>query len=181
MNEGLLPRRYAKALYEFAAEKNADERVYDLMKTLAGSFVSASGMQELLGNPYIADADKIKVLLTAAGAADTDTVYMDFLRLLAKNRRLDAAHGVAIAYISLYRELHNIHEVRIMSAAPLSDEEESRLRSLVARHLGGGTMEYSYGIDPALIGGFTVSVGNQRIDASVSNELKLLRLNLLRK
>ena len=40
-------------------------------------------------------------------------------------------------------------------------------------------MEYSSSVDPSLIGGFTVSVGNERIDASISNELKQLRLNLI--
>lgn len=182
MNEGLVPRRYAKALYEFAGSSKADTRVYDLMKTLCASFVEVPAMQEALSNPFVSDADKEMMLTTASGAeSKSDRAFVDFLRLLAQNRRLDMARDIALAYVSLYREKHRIYEVHVSSAAPMSGEEEKRLRDLVSRHLAGGTMEYHSSVDPGLIGGFTVSVGNERVDASVSNELKQMRLNLLRK
>ena len=179
MNEGLIPRRYAKALYEFALEKKADGRVYDIMKTLAGSFRQQPSLQEALGNPYVSVADKCMLITTASGAKDTDVVFADFLKLLSENRRLDMTRGIAEAFVQYYRSQHNIHEVTVVSAAPMSDTDVERLPGLVARHLNGGSMEFHQRVDASLIGGFTVSVGNERIDASISNELKQLRLKLL--
>lgn len=181
MNEGLIPRRYAKALYEVALEKKADKRVYVLMKTLADSFGNTQGLADVLANPFIPAADKSRLLITASGATETDTVFADFLKLLNRNGRIDMARAIATAYIKIYREKNHIYEVRIESAAPLTDAEEARLKSLISRHLDGGTMEYSSTVNPDLIGGFTVAVGNERIDASISNELKQLRLNLITK
>lgn len=181
MNEGLIPRRYAKALYMYALDKHVDEKIYQMMKTLASNFEQQSALQDVLSNPYVAIADKKKLLTTAAGASSDDTVYSDFLKLLEENRRLDMARGIAIAYMDIYREANKIYDVKLVSAALLTDAEYGRLRSLVQQHLHGGTMEFTESVDPSLIGGFTVSVGNERIDASVSNELKQLRLNLLSK
>lgn len=179
MNEGLIPSRYAKALYLFGREKAADKRLYIKMKTLCASFAAQPALQEVLGNPYISDADKIALLDTASGDTANDIVFNDFLKLLSQNHRLDLARGIANAYIALYRKEHRIYEVKVTTAAPMSDVEEKRLHDLVARHLDGGTMEYTSSVDPSLIGGFTVSVGNERIDASISNEFKQLRLNLI--
>ncbi len=181
MNEGLIPRRYAKALYMYALEKHVDDKIYQMMKTLAGSFEQQPDLQSVLNNPYAGVSDKMQLLLTAAGASSDDAVYSDFLKLLENNRRLGLARDIAIAYMGIYRESNKIYEVKVVSAAPLTKAEDSRLRTLVQRHLQGGTMEFSTAVNPSLIGGFTVSVGNERIDASVSNELKQLRLNLLSK
>lgn len=181
MNEGLIPSRYAKALFEVAAGKGEDSRLYDVMKTLETGFQANPGLQAVLANPYVAVADKEKLLITAAGVGAGDSLFNDFLKLLAQNRRLDMARQIALAYMTIYRRTHSIYEVKVTTAAPMSEKEEQRLKSLIQRHLGAGGMEFSSTVDSSLIGGFTVSVGNERIDASISNELKQLRLNLLSK
>ncbi len=179
MNEGLIPARYAKALYLVGKEKSADTGLYTLMKSLENAFEQQPALQATLSNPYVSDKDKEGLLSVAASASDSEPLFSDFLKLLARNRRLDMAHSIAKAYIKLYRKENGIYDVRVVSAAPLSADDEKRLTSLIKSHLKGGSMEYSSSVDPSLIGGFTVSVGNERIDASISNELKQLRLNLI--
>ena len=179
MNQGLIPSRYAKALFEFASEKKADRRIYDLMHALESSFASEPSLQQAVANPFIPAADKMKLLTTAAGASGNDEVYARFLQLLADNNRLDAARDIALAYMKLYRSQHHIYLVTVTSAAPMAQAEEERLRKLILRHLDGGTMEYHHRVDPSLIGGFTVTINNEKLDASVADELKQLRLKLL--
>ena len=112
---------------------------------------------------------------------DDDSVMADFLTLLTRNGRVDMMRDIALAYLDIYRQENNIHVVKVTSASPMSEADEQRLKSLIEKHLDGATMEYSSAVDPSLIGGFSVEVGNERIDASISNELKQLRLNLLSK
>lgn len=181
MNEGLIPRRYAKALLKFAEERKQQTHVYDLMSTLASSFQAEPQLAQVMSNPFVEDKDKMSLLTTAAGAGESDSVFCDFLKLLCRNRRLALSRDIAYAYLDLYREANNISIVKVTSAAPLSAADEDRIKALITRHLHGGTMDYSSKVDPSLIGGFTVEVGNDRIDASISNELKQLRLNLLSK
>lgn len=179
MNQGLIPSRYAKALFEFASEKQADQRIYDLMHNLESSFAAEPSLQQAVGNPFIPAADKMKLLTAAAGATENDDVYARFLQLLADNNRLDAAREIALAFMKIYRSEHHIYLVTVTSAAPMGEAEEERLRKLILRHLNGGTMEYHHRVDPSLIGGFTVTVNNEKLDASVADELKQLRLKLL--
>lgn len=182
MNDGLIPMRYAKAIYEVAAEKNCASQVYELMKSLSATFFTEPALQATLSNPYIPCDDKVALLNTATkGSGVQEAFISDVLNLLVRNGRIDMIRDIAAAYVRLYRKINNIYEVRIVSAAPMSDTESDRLMSLIKAHLKGGTMEVSTDIDPSLIGGFCVSVGNERIDASISNELKQLRLNLIKK
>ena len=93
--------------------------------------------------------------------------------------RTDIIHAVAIAYIDIYRQEHNIRKVEVVSAAPLDPAVLKRIRSLVENHLHGATMEFSTTVDPSLIGGFVINVDNERLDASISHQLKDLRQSLL--
>lgn len=181
MNEGLIPSRYAKALYKFALERGAAERVYGLMKSLTAAFASQEGLQPVMSNPFVSDADKVALLDTAAGAAADDACFHDFLKLLIANKRVSAVRGIALAYEQLYRRENDIYRVNVVMAAPMAVDEEARLKSLIKKHLGTATMEYTRTIDPDLIGGFVVNIDSERLDASIKNELKQLRLKLLSK
>lgn len=179
MNQGLIPRRYAKALYKFALEKGADKRLYELTGNLVNAFLSQPALQEAVTNPFVTADDKTALLKTAAGAEKDDTVFADFLSLLGQNNRIDFVRDIALAYRDIYRQTNGIYRVTVTSAAPLDAEGESRLKDLIERHLGGASMEYVAKVDPELIGGFTVSINNEKLDASVANELKQLRLKLI--
>lgn len=181
MNEGLIPRRYAKALYKVAGERKAEKEMYDLMVTLVASFRANPALTEVIDNPFQSTVDKLGLLTTAAGAAPGQTLYADFLQLLVTNSRLGMVEAIAAAYIALYREANHIKVVHLTTASALTPDDEKRLRELVSAHLGEASMEYSSEVDPSLIGGFTIAVDNERLDASISNELKQLRLNLLSK
>lgn len=182
MNQGLIPSRYAKALYEFAAEKGDDTKIFELMEKLAASFKSEPGLQKITDNPFVPASDKIRLLKTAAGPdAQGSETYARFLDLLVDNGRIDGVRDIALAYLKLYRMRHNIRLVTVCSAAPLDPAEEKRLKTLIESHLGGAVMDYRTEVDPELIGGFTISIDNEKLDASVEGELKQLRLSLLSK
>ena len=179
MNDGLIPRRYAKALLKVAVERHDDKRVYELSNTLCDSFASCPALQDTLSNPFIAPDKKIELLTPASGASASDATFVDFLQLLKKNERLDIAFGIARAYCDDYRKANNIYRVTVTAAAPMGEAEETRLKKLVTSHLKGGTMEYTFKIDPELIGGFTVTIDSEKLDTSVKNQLKQLQLKLL--
>ena len=179
MNQGLIPRRYAKALFKFALERNTDARIYELMGRLADSFSASRQLQQAVSNPFVSNGDKMKLLIAAAGATPADEGFADFLKLLVNNNRLDMMHGIAIAYREIYRQAHDIYVVHVTSASPLDTDEESRLKTMIRKHLNGGKMEYSLSVNPDLIGGFVININNERLDASVANELEQLRQKLL--
>lgn len=179
MDQGLIPKRYAKAIFEAAGNAQAQLNLYDQMKQLLQSFADEPSLQSTLSNPFVSDADKEVLIGTAAHTTASDAQWANILRVLKENGRLGMVRDIALAYVQLYRRANNIYKVEVVAAAPLAPAEQERLKKLVLSHLGGGSMEYSMRVDPDLIGGFAVTVDNQRLDASVKNELKQLRLKLL--
>ena len=183
MDKGLIPRRYAKALIEVAEQRKDDVALYSTMQALADAFDHTKGLQQTLANPFVDNKDKIDLLYKAVygnHTPATDSTLADFFKLLAQNGRIDMARAIALAYIDLYRHRHSIFRVDIVSAAPLDPTEQTRLQNVIQKHVGNGTFEFNYSVDPALIGGFTVTVNSERLDASVASQLKHLRLKLVK-
>ncbi len=177
MNEGLIPRRYAKALYDVASARGEAVRLYDLMRAVLAAADSQPALARTLANPYVGDADKRRLLDTAAGATADDKTFADWLRVLAQNHRTGMAADIARAYVDCYRKERRIYPVTVTSAAPLAAAESKRLQS----HIGDASMEYAERVEPALIGGFAIDIASERLDASVRNSLEQMRLNLLKK
>lgn len=182
MNDGLIPRRYAKALLKYAQEKGQDKQLYALMKTLTASFAEQPQLSTVMNNPFIPADSKAQLLLTASGADNgKDSCFAEFIKLLLQNNRIGFAREIALAYLILYRKANNIYKVDITSASQLPEDEMKRIKSLIEKHVGGASVEYNEEVDPDLIGGFTIGIGSERLDASIKNELKQLRLKLLSK
>lgn len=181
MDQGLIPNRYAKALYKFACQRGNAKRVYELMQSLSAAFADEPALDRAVTNPFVPTADKVRLLTTAAAATKDDTTYSDFLKLLIDNKRIEMIRLMAIAYEDIYRKANNIYRVNVTSAAPMAPEAEKRLKALIQSHLGDAKMEYSTTVDPDLIGGFVVNIDSERLDASIKNELKQLRQSLLSK
>ena len=164
MNEGLIPRRYAKALYDVASERQQATRLYTLMGALLAAAGAQPELTRTLANPYI-------------GAA----MRRHRLPILAQNHRMGMAADIARAYIDCYRNERRIYPVTVTSAAPLAPEESKRLRDLIQTHIGDASMEYAERVDPDLIGGFAIDIASERLDASVRARLEQMRHNLLKK
>lgn len=180
MNQGLIPRRYAKALYKVDLEHGTTSTTYALMQQLVKVFTATPELKTAIANPFVSTTDKIKMLETAAAVKPgDDTTYDDFLRLLTENHRIDMIDLIALAYIDIYRKANNIHHVEVITAAPLDVAATDRIKALISKHISGGTMEYTGSIDPDIIGGFVVNIDNQRLDASLAHEFNQLRQTLL--
>lgn len=178
MVPGLIPHRYAKALYKYALENDRAESVYNEMKQVVGSFQTNTDLAKVLSNPYLEGADKEKVLLAAAGETPGED-YRRFVRLVLDHNREEFTYLMALAYIEIYRKENHISQVRIITAVELPDEEIKKLKAVVEKSFEGRTFEYTLETDPELIGGFVIDVDSSRLDASVSGELEKLRQNLL--
>lgn len=178
MNDGLIPNRYAKALYLYATENGEADAVYEQMARLADSFATRKELTKVVENPFLPLAGKIDLLLTAAGAASGKSLDK-FFRLVFSHRREALIQPMALAYGRKYRETHGISQVEIVTASPLPEKTMEELKTAVQSHLDGRKLEYRERVDGSLIGGFTVKVDSELLDASMKNELRKLRLKLL--
>ena len=187
MNDGLIPSRYAKALYKFTLEKKVSKEIYEAALRLETSFSSEQGgkLKEVVSNPYVSDSVKREIIMTASGidgkSTEASSALNDFITLLFKNNRISDLRGIVNAYVSLYLKENKISRVHVTWASTPESSGEERLKSMIKERIGNGTMEYSSSVNPSLIGGFKIAIDNEQLDASIENELRQLRHQLLSK
>lgn len=180
MNEGLIPSRYAKALYLYADEAGEAASVYGQTERLAAGFEAHPQMARAVENPFLPLADKLQLLLVAAGAAK-DGCLDKFFKLVFSHGREAFMRSMALAYGKRYRDVNRISQVEIVTASELDKAAIDKIKDSVQTHLQGRTLEYRQRVDASLIGGFTVRVDGEVLDASMSYDLRKLRLKLLSK
>ena len=177
MDNGLIPRRYAKALYKFALEKGKAAQIYDLSKKVVDAFRSNPDLQKVIANPFVSNEDKEQLLLTAAG--QNDEIYKQFVLLIIAQKRVEYAYQMMLAYRDIYRHENHISQAKITTAVKLDEQRMLKLRKLVSDAFKNAELEFTETVDPSLIGGFIIDVDSVRMDASLSNELEQLRQTLL--
>lgn len=178
MDTGLIPHRYAKALYKFALENGDTRHLYEVAKRVIDTFRENPPLQKVLSNPFVANEDKESLLMSAAGKK-VDEDYRKFVKLIIDQKRVEFAYEMMLAYRDIFRKENKISQVRITTAGKLQAHQLKKLRDLVEASFKDREFEYSESIDPQLIGGFVIDVDSIRMDASVSNELEQLRQTLL--
>ena len=180
MSEGLIPRRYAKALYKFAVENGDSEEIYELLKSISFKHTAIDQLKRAMLNPNVPDEEKGAFMLQLAGGRPGRSLDK-FLLLCMRNNRSEYLQKISLAYVDLYREAHEIAHVVITTAVPMPDAELDSIIAIVKKRLGAKTLEIEKKIDPELIGGFTVDINGLVLDASVKRELNELRLKLQKK
>ena len=180
MSEGLIPRRYAKALYKLAVENGDSQEIYELLKKLSFRYTAIDELKRAVLNPEISDEDKGAFMLQLVGGKPGSSLDK-FLLLCVRNNRSEYLQKISLAYVDLYREVHEIAHVVITTAAPMPDEEVNDIIDIVKKRLGAMSLEIEKVVDADLIGGFTIKINGLVLDASVKRELNELRLQLQKK
>ena len=167
---------FAEALRNYAAKlgKSVNQTVQDVLAPVLGLPVDSAAVE----NPFLPFDDKRSLLLVAAGAVKNGCIDK-FFGLVFSHRRESLLHEMALAYGKKYRSENNIAQVEIATAAALPAAAMKKIKDSVPSHLKGNNLAYTERVDASLIGGFTVKVNGEVLDASVRNDIRKLRLKLL--
>jgi F-type H+-transporting ATPase subunit delta len=171
-------RSYSEAIVNAAQkEGNAEEVLDDLDAIISGVIRKHPKFGALLGSPLISAADKDRIILsTFEGRALP--IVVRFLRVLNRHGRLDALGRIARAARALWDQRENRRSVLVRSAIALDDAQQAALRDRLARMLSA-TPIIHLEVDPSLIGGLVVQVGDDVYDASIRSRLEQLRQRLI--
>jgi len=176
MNTGVISVRYARALLKAACEQGIEDKVFVVMQTLAQNFLQIPELHMTIENPMLSKEKKRKLLETACGDNCPELVS-NFLSLVLKEDREDLLQLMANDYVSLYRKHKHIIQGKVITASPVSEETEKKMKALVEAR-SQGTVEFNTEVDPSLIGGFILEYDTYRMDASVKNKLNAILTQL---
>jgi F-type H+-transporting ATPase subunit delta len=176
MNAGIISNRYAKAIFQYAAEHKQENRLREELKLLTEQFLAVPVLRKVLDDPTVSPAEKIEVLTTAAGTEVSDT-YRQVIRLIVKNRRTHYLQSIALMYDKVYRKAKNRIILKLITTEPANDETKNKLVDLIRKN--DEQVDFVAKTDEDIIGGFILEIEDFRLDASMKNQLNQLRLELI--
>jgi len=171
--------RYAHAFAAVAASNHVDAgaaqaQLHDFSATFAGSH----DLREVLMNPSIPNAQKLKVLDAIAGRIGMLPQVRNFLAVIMEHQRLPDLDEILAEYHTVVDEESGTAEAEIISAHELNAEDRAELEAQVER-LAGGRVRTKYRQDPTLLGGAVVRIGSTVYDGSIRARLQQLKLRLV--
>lgn len=169
-----LAERYAGALYELADEAKILDEVASDLQGLKQAFTESADFRRLIRSPVIRREDQEKAIAAVAEKAGAQKITTNFLRLVARNRRLFALSDMVDAFLAILAERRGEVRAQIRSAHPLSDDQMSRLETSL-RDVAGAKVTLETSVDPSLLGGLVVQLGSRMYDSSLRTKLQRLQ------
>ena len=173
MNQGIISRRYATALWMYALKKGHQEEVYAETKRLCSNFTQYDSLKRVLSNRLLTQEKKIAVLSMIIGEPLSET-FQNFIRLIFARSREKFLRTICLSFEMIYLRENRMLPAKLVTATPVDKSIEQRFIQKLEKNTGQKVCLETQ-VNPALIGGYVVTVDTYRLDASVSNRLKQIK------
>ena len=167
--------RYAKAILDLANSKGVAEAVNNDMKSIASTIGNNSELSDFIQNPTTRVEVKESALLEVF--ADLNGVTKGLFHLLFENKRFEILEAIAVEYSKVFDEGNGIEVAKVTTAIPMDAALEAKVLAKIAT-LSDKKITIENIVDPAIIGGFILRIGDQQYNASVANRLQVLKREL---
>ena len=168
---------YARSLFEVAQEQNKLDTIRDELGQFADALDGDRELQVFFFSPYFSTIEKKDGLDRAV--SDADPILVNFLKLLIENHRMPVIFRVRRVVDELWRKENKLLPVTVTSAVELDQATVSQIGDRIAEQTGR-KVELSAIVEPDILGGLVVRVGNSILDASIRNRLEQLRKQVAR-
>lgn len=173
MSEIQVASRYAKSLIDLAVEKDLLEPVRNDMELFLETCRENPQLQAILRNPIIG-LDKKANILEGIFGDKLHEMILSFFKIVVRKGRSEILYGTAKEFINQYNIIKNVVKATVTSAVPLSPENISQIEEVVRQATKGEVILTAH-VDPDLIGGFILKVGDKQFDTSISGRLTKLK------
>jgi len=171
LNRTTLARPYARAAFEAARNANAIDRWSEAL-ALASEIAGTDELHYLSGDPRVG-GDRLLELISSVGQDKFDESFINFLKVVIANGRLELMPDIASQYEQYRRESEHRIKVEVFSARPMDGPESDKLAERLKARFGR-EVELHVEVDESLIGGAVIRAGDKVIDGSVRGRLEQL-------
>jgi ATP synthase F1 delta subunit len=168
---------YARSLFEVAKEEDKLDEVREQLGEIADAIAGDRDLQVFFFSPYFSSEEKVQGLDKAISGAD-DTLT-NFLTLLVEKHRMPALFRIRQQFDRLWQDENQILPVQVTSAIELDEDTVKNIGDQIGKRTGR-KVELSSEVDPDILGGLVLQVGNSVLDASIRNRLENLRKSVAR-
>ena len=163
---------YARALFEVANEQDVLDEVHEQLGQIADALDENRDLAVFFFSPYFSTDEKKDALGRAIEGAEP--ALMNFLEALVERHRMPVIFRIRSRFDELWEEERRLLPVEVTSAVELDESTVSEIGEQIGSQTGR-TVEVSSRVDPEILGGIVLRVGNFILDASIRNRLEQLR------
>ena len=168
---------YARSLFEVGKDNDKLDVLHDQLQQFSDELETNRELQVFFFSPYFSSQEKKDGIGKIVDGADER--FLNFLELLAERHRMPAIFRIRRAYDGLWREENKLLPVTVTSAVELDQATVSQIGDRISEQTGR-KVELSAIVEPDILGGLVVRVGNSILDASIRNRLEQLRKQVAR-
>ena len=168
---------YARSLFEVAKERGSLDELREQLSQFVDALEASRDFQVFLFSPYFSTAEKKEGLGRAV--IDADPTFVNFLEALVERHRMPAIFRIRARYEDLWKDENRLLPVQVTSAIALDEQTVATIGERIGEQTGR-KVELSSTVDPDILGGIVLRVGNSVLDASIRNRLNQLRKQVAR-
>jgi F-type H+-transporting ATPase subunit delta len=169
--------QYANALADIAVAQGAAEAALKQLNDFGALYANSPELRNVLSSPAVTREAKHGVIEKITARMRASKILRNFLFIIADRQRMHALPEMVASFQEVIRQREGIAEAEISSAVGLSAAQKTEMKKTLER-LTGKRVEPKYSIDPALLGGAVVRIGDTIYDGSLRNRLSDLRARL---
>lgn len=179
MKQDHVAKRYATALFELAKEQQTVVQTTEELKLVSEVVENTGLFDTFFKNPKVANTEKKELIKTSFEGKISDTL-LNTLFLLIDKKREGILFKMVEEFVKLTNEEEGIAEAQVFTAKPLSSAEIVAFEATFSKVSGKGKLTINNIVDPELIGGFKVRIGDRIYDGSVLNQLRRIERRMIR-
>ncbi|HET6928930.1 MAG TPA: ATP synthase F1 subunit delta [Candidatus Acidoferrum sp.] len=169
--------QYATALADIALEQGAAEPVRKQLAEFGAAYAESAELRNVLANPAVKAAAKHGVIEKLVARLGASRIVRNFLFVVVDNQRTHLLPEILQTFEDVLRQRQGVAEAEVTSAAELTAPQKTQLQQTLEK-LTGRKIQAKYSLDPALLGGAVVRIGDTIYDGSVRNRLNQMRARL---
>ena len=167
--------RYAKAILEIADSKKVATQVSADMALITSTINTNAELNIFIQSPTINVDQKENALLEVF--ANANAVTKSLFRLLKENKRFEILDAIALEYNKLFDIMNGVEVAKVTTAIAMDADLEAKVSAKIAT-FSNKKITIENTIDPSIIGGFILRIGDKQYNASVANRLQVLKREL---
>ena len=168
---------YARSLFEVAKDSGKVDEVREQLGQVAEAVDQNRDLQVFFFSPYFSSEEKIQGLSQVV--QDGDPIVLNFLGLLIEKHRMPAIFRIRQRFEALWQAENKVLPVQVTSAIELPEDTIRSIGDRIGERTGR-KVQLTSDVDPDILGGLVLQVGNNVLDASIRNRLENLRKQVAR-
>ncbi|MFD1852174.1 F0F1 ATP synthase subunit delta [Oceanobacillus bengalensis] len=177
MSEQVVSKRYADALFQLGKEKLSLDKFVDEFTIVRRIFQDNEELKTFLLHPGINNVKKKQLLMEAFGGMHTDVI--NTLKLIVDRHRTDLIPSIIDGFLQLVNDAKGIAVATVYSVRELSNDEKLNLKMSFVKRLNKSEVHIQNVVDPSLIGGMKIRIGNTIYDGSISRKLQRIERDIV--